>query len=493
MGGSTQFCILFWVNDGQLRRLLTDRSAWWRSSAWAQDDPDLREAAEASFVYEPRPLADLRPRGLYVLRGPRRVGKSVEVKRAISSVIARGANPRLVFFCSCDGLSAQDLRRLITVGQRDTATLPGDRYWFLDEVTAAPGWAAAVKELRDGDPAFRRSCVVLSGSSARDLQAATKALAGRRGDVADSDRLLLPMDFRSFCLAIGGFDRLPEATLRPKDLFSAAGERAIADLAPFFSDLDHAWQSFLRVGGFPRAVRDFVATAEVGEAFVQALWDVIAGDAFQSAGMGDGQAAAFLERLAIGVSAPLNASAAARDLGLADHHMVDKRIEALNVALMAWRCHRAERDLPNLRAQEKVYLVDPLIARLPHLRDARWREPDDSRLTEQQLGLSLLRCGGARGPAALLEASTVMYERTPSRGEIDFVGPDLGVGFEAKYVDGPWRRGARTLRAQGGGVLATRTVLELEDRRGENPVWAVPAGILAWLLREPAAASPYNP
>jgi len=474
------------VNDGQLRRLLTDRSTWWRSPEWARDDPDLREAADAPFVYEPEPLADLRPSGLYVLRGPRRVGKSVEVKRAVSAVIAQGANPRLVFFCSCDGLSAQDLRRLITVGQRDTATLSGDRYWFLDEVTAVPGWAVVVKELRDGDPAFRRSCVVLSGSSARDLREATKALAGRRGDVSDSDRLLLPMDFRSFCLAIGGFDGLPDTALRPADLFTAAGERAIAALAPFFSDLDYAWQSFLRIGGFPRAVSDFVRTADVGEAFVQALWDVIVGDAFQGAGMGDGEAAAFLERLAVGLTSPLNASAVAREVGFSDHHRIEGRVDALNVALMAWRCHRIGDRLPNLRAQEKVYFVDPLIARLPHLRDDRRAEPDDSRLTEQQLGLSLLRSSGDQGPGTLLEASTVMYERTPSRAEIDFVGPDLGSAFEAKYVDGPWRRGARTLRAQrNGGILATRTVLELEGREGENPVWAVPAGILGWLLRAP--------
>lgn len=475
------------MNDGQLRRLLTDRSTWWRSPpGWTHDDPDLREAADAPFVYEPEPLADLRPPGLYVLRGPRRVGKSVEVKRAVSTVIGQGANPRLVFFCSCDGLSAQDLRRLITVGQKDTATLSGDRYWFLDEITAVPGWSVVIKELRDGDPAFRRSCVVLSGSSASDLREATKALAGRRGDVADSDRLLLPMGFRSFCFATGGFDGLPDTCLRPRDLCSAAGERAIADLAPFFSDLDHAWQSFLRVGGFPRAVSDFVRTADVSDAFVQALWDVIVGDAFQGAAMGDGQAVAFLERLGSGLASPLNASSVARDVGLSDHHRVEDRIEALNLALMAWRCHRIGDRLPNLRAQEKVYFVDPLVARLAHLKDARRGEPDDSRLTEQQLGLSLLRASDDRGPGALLEASTVMYERTPSRGEIDFVGPDLGVAFEAKYVDGPWRRGARTLRARrNGGILATRTVLELEGLEGESPVWAVPAGILGWLLRAP--------
>jgi uncharacterized protein len=471
------------VNDGQLRRLLTDRSAWWRDPEWERDDPDLREAAESRFVYEPAPLSDLHPEGLYVLRGPRRVGKSVELKRAIATAIGRGANPRLVFFCSCDGLGAQDVRRLVTVGQKDTATLSGDRYWFLDEITAVSNWAVVIKELRDGDPVFRRSCVVLSGSSARDLRDATKALAGRRGDVADSDRLLLPMDFRSFCTSLGGFERLPPTALGPKDLFTVTGERSIAELSPFFSDLDHAWQSYLRVGGFPRAVSDFVATADVGEGFVQALWDVIAGDAFQTTGMTAADVATFLERLVSGLGSPLNASAVARDVGLSDHHRVNDRIGALGFALMTWRCHQVKRGLPNLRAREKVYFLDPLIARRPHFWDSRRRDPDDSQLTEQQLGMLLLRAAGGAGPEALIEADTVMYERTSSDAEIDFVGPGLGGAFEGKYVDGPWRRAAQTIRAgHERGVMVTRTVLDLDERQGSTRVWAVPAGIVAWLL-----------
>lgn len=477
------------MNDGQLRRLLTDASTWWRNpEAWQQDDSDLREVGGSPFRYEPSPLSGLQPGGLYVLRGPRRVGKSVEVKRAISATMKAGVNPRLVFFCSCDGLTAHDLLRLIAVGQSGAAPLEGERYWFLDEVTAVPGWAAVIKRLRDGDPVFSRSCVVLSGSSARDLREATKALAGRRGDALDSDRLLLPMDFRSFGRSIGVVENVPEASLRPKDLRGVVGEEAIAELFPFFAQLDDAWQIFLQVGGFPRAVRDFVDSASVSDAFAQAMWEVISGDAFQATEMSDGQVAEFIERLVHGLASPLNASAIARDVGLSDNHRVNDRIGALGTALVTWRCHQIRRGLPNLRAQEKVYFVDPLLARLPSLRDGRRHAPDDSVLTEQQLGLHLLRSVGEEGPSALLDADTVMYERVSSGAEIDFVGPGIEIGFEAKYIDGPWRRAAQTLRSRGGGVFATRSVVDLSDGREDDAVWAVPVGILAWLLGDGKAA-----
>lgn len=479
----TQFASILRVSDGELRKLLADHSTWWRDRTdWQQDDPDLKGVAGSPFLYEPSALSMLQPGGLYVLRGPRRVGKSVEVKRAISATIETGADPRLVFFCSCDGLTAQDLHRLIVVGQKGAFSLDGDRHWFLDEITAVPGWAAIIKRLRDGDPTFRESCVVLSGSSARDLREATKALAGRRGDALDSDRLLLPMDFRAFCRSTGLVSNAPEVSLRPKDLRTVPGEEAIAEFFPFFSELDDAWQIYLQVGGFPRAVRDFVASASVSNGFAQAIWDAISGDAFRATEMSDGQVAVFVERLVDGLAAPLNASAVARDVGLSDNHRVNDRIGALVSALMVWRCHQVRRGLPNLRAQEKVYFIDPLLARLSNLRDSRRSAPDDSVLSEQQLGLLLLRSVGRGRPSALLDADTVMYERVTSSGEVDFVGPELEIGFESKYVDGPWRRAAQTLRSRGGGIVATRSAIDLDDGQGADAVWAVPVGVLAWLL-----------
>ncbi len=216
----------------------------------------MRGAAEQPLVYEPEPLADIHAPGLYVLRGPRRVGKSLELKRAIARLINHGVNPRTIFFCACDGLGAQDLRRMIRTAHARTRSksdgMPA--WWFLDEVTSVRQWSTAIKQLRDQDKEFREACVVLTGSSARDLSEATKALADRRGGIADSDRLLLPKSFRSFCQAIGGYEHLPEAVIRPRDMLTHSAEAAVMELEPCATKLDDAWQLYLSVGGFPRAV-----------------------------------------------------------------------------------------------------------------------------------------------------------------------------------------------------------------------------------------------
>jgi uncharacterized protein len=447
---------------------------------WELDDPDLRAAKRLPLDYDPKPLADIRAPGLYVLRGPRRVGKSLELKRAVVRLLAEGANPKTVFYCSCDGLSKQDLRRLVAQGNSVTRTLPGPRHWLLDEVTAVPGWSQTIKELRDQDTAFRESCVVLTGSSARDLEQARKDLADRRGGIADSDRLLLPMGFRAFCRALRDLDELPPQILQPRDFLTGDAARAISDLEPWSDALADAWEMFLDVGGFPRAVGELVESGAVSDGFVQGMWDVVLGDAIRATSMSEADVAALLDRLVLNLCSPINASRISRDVGLPGHQATMNRIEDLVRAFLAWRCHRIDEGRPNTAAQRKLYFVDPLIAQLAHRRNTDFPTPDTAKLTQQQVALALARAVSLHAPAAFVQTDRVMYERTNTGAEIDFVGPDLELPFECKYTDGNWRKEALTMKARyGRGVMVTRSPLLTG---ADEPIWAIPAGMLAWLL-----------
>jgi hypothetical protein len=470
------------MNDHQLRELLNERSPWRARGDWEREDPDLRAAADVALSYRPAPLEGIAPPGLYVLRGPRRVGKSLELKRCVAGLIGAGVDPKLIFYCACDGLSKQDLRRLVAQGENVTRTLSGARYWLLDEVTSVAGWSQTIKELRDQSTGFREACVVLTGSSARDLETARKDLADRRGGIADSERLLLPMGFRAFCRALGDHSELPDTVLAPRDFLGSAAERALWALEPSSARLSSAWELFLDVGGFPRAVGEFVATGAVGDGFLQGLWDVIAGEAVRAVRMSELEVAALLDRLVANLCSPLNMSKIAGDLGLSGHQAAADRVSDLVLALLAWGCHRVRDGQPNLRAQRKLYFVDPLLALLVHRRNPARAAPDRSKLHEQQLGLTLTRAASDRAGAvgAFVHGDRALYERTPTGAEIDFVGPALGVAFECKYTDSGWRRDAQTLRARhGGGVVLTRSQLVL-DR--DSAVWAVPGAIAAWLL-----------
>src|SRR5450759_5268177 len=117
---------------GRLAQDLADLNPWWRSSTWADADPDLRAARSSGLDYQSACLQDLESGGLYVLRGPRRVGKTVATKQTIARLVGSGVPPLSIVRLAVDGWEATDLRTVV-----QNVTLPripedGHRWWFID-------------------------------------------------------------------------------------------------------------------------------------------------------------------------------------------------------------------------------------------------------------------------------------------------------------------------------------------------------------------------
>lgn len=466
------------VNDSAIRSALLEKNPWWRDPEWAAKDPVLAEAADSALDHRPGVLKGIEIPNLYVLTGPRRVGKSVELRRTVQAMLASGFEPRRLIYCSCDGFTAQDLRRLFAVGRQLTRTGEGPRWWLLDEITAVRGgWSAAVKDARDAD--LRSDGMVLTGSSTRGLREAAKDLAGRRGRADRSDRLLLPAGFRSFCrlTSVELASDLP--VIAPRQLASREAREAFEELEFFTEGLVGAWEDYLRVGGFPRAIDDFATHGFVRGSFVNDLWDVIRGDVIRSDALSDGRILQLLSRIARNVASPLVASSVAEELELGNHHRVNDRIDDLVTGIQAWRCPQRGKAEPSSKAPRKVYLTDPLLARLSAAIDDQMQPPDISRISEQQLGMALLRAVERERPGAFIRGLRVQYVRTSTGAEIDFAGPDLpDLCVEGKYVDRNWKREAQTAAATfGAGLLGTRRALDMTAA-----IWAVPAPFIALVL-----------
>ncbi|MFI5003847.1 MAG: ATP-binding protein [Solirubrobacterales bacterium] len=473
------------MNDAEFHRQLVNNCSWWRKPhGWELDDPDLRGIRDSRLDYEPEVLKDIVPDGLYVLRGPRRVGKSVEIKRAIAELIHSGVQPRQIIHFACDGLRPRELRQVERVGRdQATAGVEGPRYWFLDEITAVQGWPSEIKWLRD-NTTMRRDCVVLTGSSSLDLEEARNELAGRRGDAGRSDRLLLPMSFRSFFGQLH-HDAPPSIPIiSAKDFLGREREEAVFELQPWLDQLASAWEVYCRCGGFPAAVEAQIAQGEVSRGFVNDLWDVISGDAMRRGNFNATQTLALVLAIGKGLSSFTNMSNLGRELGV-DHTTAARRVRDLVENYLAWPCHqRGAHGLPRLGAQSKYYFIDPLLARLAHLRVDRLPEPDTSAVSEQQIGLHLIRGAIQGDPGVYAAFSSVMCARNASRKEVDFVGPTLGgLGFEGKYSDIGLERESATVRSicGGQGVMASRTLI---GRASRGDVVFIPSSFVAYLLSE---------
>lgn len=465
------------MKTGDIQTQLATANPWWRGAGWRVDDPHLRQAERAPFDYRPGSLTGLVDGGLYVLRGPRRSGKSTELKQAIAGLIAAGTDPRAIVHAPVDGWRAVDLRTMMgAVSTTFLADAPV-RYWFLDEITSVTGdWPNTIKNLRDNDPRFARDTVVLTGSSSARLHEVRKALAGRRGEVPHADRTLLPMRFTDVVAAAGLQIPYP-APLRVRDLAESTLRDRVHDLLPFVADLVALWESYLRHGGFPQAVSGWRRGGEVPEGFVETLWDVVFGDAITGDRFAATQTIAMLGHLSANLASPLNVSHLARELDVTPT-TVTARLADLSEHYLAWPCHLEQGLSPRLGAQSKWYFTDPLLARLAALRGSV-REPELSRLSEQQVGLALVRNLDAHRDGDITDWGHVLHHRTRTRAEIDFVGRAFArVAVESKYVDDRWGRDLQTLRASPWwGVVATRSGVEWRD-----DAVVLPAPLLVLLL-----------
>ena len=466
---------------GQIATELSRTNPWWRGPGWAETDIDLRAVAARALGYRSTCLNDLAPGGLYLLRGPRRIGKTVVVKQRIEELLATGTPATAVVRVAADGWSAKDLRTVVQNSALPPPPPGQRRWWFLDEVTAVTGdWAQQVKWLRDNDPGFAEATVVLTGSSAGQLTAASGVLAGRRGAITNADRTLLPLGFRTFATLLD--PSLPN--LGPVAL-SSLRDRSTAGtyqtLLPWLDPLLRLWELYLAYGGFPVCVAAARDGQGVPAHFVNDIFDVVFKDAFAHSQLSTTTTTALVERLMAAMAAPLSMSNIAADLDLSPES-VRRHVSYLRDAYLVWHCPQKEPKnwTPRERAQDKVYAIDPLVARLAHLRNPERGDVDPTVLNEMQIGMAIQRAARRVGAPAQ-DDQFLFHARTPARKEIDFVARNLaGVAIEAKYTDtGRWAGEAATVNASDwDGVLATRTILDTRP----TTAWAVPAAFLAFMI-----------
>lgn len=182
---------------------IRDGNTWWRGEK-IYNLPKMRRWAFDTV------LGNLK-QGLtpaVVLKGPRRVGKSVLLEQVIYHLLESGIQPHRIFRVQFDDLP--DLRKLetpildlcrwysetILKKTFNAAANDGEQaFIFLDEVQNLPDWAPQLKQLVDMNPVK----VLVTGSSALRIEAGADSLAGRVFTVEMGPLLLREIaDLRGF-------------------------------------------------------------------------------------------------------------------------------------------------------------------------------------------------------------------------------------------------------------------------------------------------------
>jgi Predicted ATPase (AAA+ superfamily) len=239
--------------------MIEDFNPWWMSREGVKEMEIYRRYAESEVKWR-SDLIDrlsLRPFSLNFVFGPRQVGKSTALILLVKELLERGVQPKSVFYLSCDTIAdyrelAEVLRMYLKVRRAEGIS---SSYILLDEVTYPREWFRAVKSMIDMGY-FRNDVLVLSGSLSISARREAETFTGRRGH--GRNLVMLPLPFGRFAELFGL--RLPRGGL---EFVLGSYMRFLQ----YVSRLVDVFETYLAVGGFPNAVREYFKYGRVSSAY----------------------------------------------------------------------------------------------------------------------------------------------------------------------------------------------------------------------------------
>jgi predicted AAA+ superfamily ATPase len=256
---------------------IINQNIWWQDRELIRRDPKIADLEGQKFRWRPRVLDEFDLTGapaLYTLRGPRQVGKTTALKILIRDLLRDPATAKeQAMYYTCDNIDThQQLAELVETYLDHVARLNlsgRTLYLFLDEITSVPDWQRGMKHLADLGR-LQNTVVILTGSSARDLRQGAERLPGRRGAIANPDKIMLPMDFSEFVGLVdpelAGRCSLQAATPGDSGKSRAEGISTLCDascfsvllaLLPHRKPLTMLFDQYLLTGGYITAVNAF--------------------------------------------------------------------------------------------------------------------------------------------------------------------------------------------------------------------------------------------
>lgn len=203
----------------------------WLKEGGLWEDPDLKRVKNSMLGYHPEPILpkECLIDSIITLRGPRRVGKTATLKLLIAKLIEKEKwKPSSILWLNAE--TTRTMSQLENIIEEIIINFK-PKLLCIDEITAVTGWQRVIKKLRDTG-VLNSCCLLLTGSSAHDLKRGAERMAGRRGNIENADRVLLPMNFSEF-------------------------RKQVQKVAPD-KDVHELQSSYLACGGFPIRVELFV-------------------------------------------------------------------------------------------------------------------------------------------------------------------------------------------------------------------------------------------
>jgi predicted AAA+ superfamily ATPase len=296
---------------------------FWENSGWESEDKHLMALRSAPFRRAFPSIDTKTGPALFILRGPRQVGKSSWLKK----ILLEYGEPRRAFYLSCENVENYHELSTILKSIRTTRSLI-----LLDEVSFVKEWTRAVKHEIDSG---YRGVLIVTGSHAGELRQGADLMPGRFG--YGQELVLRPMDFAEFAAnrLSTGWPKLERAELL---------------------------KLYFQIGGMPTALAESGPRAKIPQKAFDTYERWLVGDATRL-----GKNKAFLEgllaQLAVCTATPISLQTLAKKTEIASHHTVQNYIHFLEDSFALRTCYALDSNsgASRFRKDKKFYFTDPII------------------------------------------------------------------------------------------------------------------------------------
>lgn len=312
--------------------LLKLQNPWWDKSNPRKEDTDLLQIKGKPFFYKNPLVEELKfsTGDIHIIRGPRQVGKTTLLKLWIERLLGENFNPLNICLLSCETIKDfSELNKILSnwlTDKKSTQTI-----LLLDEISFVHEWQRAILSLNN--LGLLKKCVlIITGSNARDLKESSERFPGRRGKGLDIS-----------------FFPLSPIELKTLECFKEYSDTEIVKL-------------YLKIGGFPHAIRDYVETGTILDSTYQTYQNWIIGDASRFE-LNEEFLRHIFYRIFETFGSQITLPKLIETTPIKSHETALNYLEHLDDAFLTriQYCFDFEKQGPALHKSRKIFFIDPLL------------------------------------------------------------------------------------------------------------------------------------
>jgi len=335
---------------------------WWKGKEHIKEDKHIKEYEEKKYKWKPELFEEINFEldNLYILRGPRQVGKTTLIKLMIKKLLERNINEKAIFFLNCDEL--MDFRELASLLreylQFASVNNTGEKYIFLDEVSRIKDWQRAIKSMKDSGE-LEKCFILATGSHSLDLKHGIERLPGRTGKLG-KDLILLPMSFSEYISLLN-----PEIAnkIKKSKTFSIEDINKKIDIIRVYdSELKILFSQYLITGGFPLVINEFFSNNKISDYLYELYLRWVVGDIVKW-GKQEKILIQLLRSAILKQTSAISWDSLAKESEIKSHKTVSAYVEDLEnmFVLLVLYYLDTNKKAPNFDKNKKLYFFDPFI------------------------------------------------------------------------------------------------------------------------------------